>query len=347
MSGDDPTDSSLGAVLVTGGTGFLGRAIVDRLLLQGRPVAVAARRPAPDLEARGVRFLRVSLEDAEGVREACRGMQAVYHVAAKVGVWGRKADFFRSNVLGTRAVIDGCRVHGVRRLIHTSTPSVVYNGGNLAGADESLPLTTRCPCAYPLTKAAAEAEVLAAHCQALGTVALRPHLIWGPGDPHLVPRLLAQARKGRLRIIGEGKNRVDMVHVGNAADAHIAAEKALASRAPSAGGRAYFITNDEPVVLWEWINGLLRALGEPPVTRRISLRGATAIGCACEVLWSILPIDGEPTMTRFVAAELARDHWFDMSAARRDLGYAPRISMAQGLSELVLALKRQPGSPPE
>ncbi len=339
MNDEKPNDSALGPVLVTGGTGFLGRAIVDRLLLQGRPVAVAGRTPAPDLVARGVRFIRVSLEDPVGVREACRGMQAVFHVAARVGVWGRRTDFFRINVLGTRAVIDGCRIHGVSRLIHTSTPSVVYNGRDLAGVDESLPLTTRCPSPYPLTKAAAEAEVLAAHCPALRTVALRPHLIWGPGDPHLVPRLLARARAGRLWIVGEGTNRVDLVHIENAADAHVAAERSLAGDAPAAGGKAYFITNGEPVILWEWINGLLVALGEAPVTRRLSLRAATAIGCACEAAWSLLPFSSEPPMTRFVAAELAMDHWFDISAARRDLGYAPRVSMAQGTSELVRMLR--------
>jgi nucleoside-diphosphate-sugar epimerase len=343
VNGTKADDSPLGPALVTGGTGFLGRAIVDRLLSQGRPVAVAGRTPAPDLEARGVRFIRVSLEDAAGVREACRGMQSVFHAAAKVGVWGSRADFFRVNVLGTRAVIDGCRIHGVSRLIHTSTPSVVYNGRDLAGVDESLPLTTRCPSPYPLTKAAAEAEVLAAHCPGLGTVALRPHLIWGPGDPHLVPRLLARARAGRLRIVGEGRNRVDMVHIDNAADAHVAAERALAVRPSPAGGRVYFITNGEPVVLWEWVNGLLASLGETPVTRRISLGAATAIGCACEVAWSLLPLESEPPMTRFVAAELAKDHWFDISAARRDLGYVPRISMAEGTAELVRVLRRQAG----
>jgi nucleoside-diphosphate-sugar epimerase len=215
----------------------------------------------------------------------------------------------------------------------------VYNGRDLAGVNESLPLTTHCPSPYPLTKAAAEAEVLAAHCQALRTVALRPHLIWGPGDPHLVPRLLARARAGRLRIVGEGTNRVDLVHIENAADAHVAAERSLAGDAPAAGGKAYFITNGEPVILWEWINGLLVALGEAPVTRRLSLRAATAIGCACEAAWSLLPLASEPPMTRFVAAELAMDHWFDISAARRDLGYAPRVSMAQGTSELVRLLR--------
>ena len=333
------TASDHSPALVTGGTGFLGRRLVDRLLAQGRPVTVLGRTPAQDLEARGVRFVRASLDDEAAVRAACRGMGTVFHVAAKVGVWGRYDDFFRANVLGTRAIITGCREHGVARLVYTSTPSVVYNGRDLAGADESLPLTTDCPSPYPLTKAIAEREVLAANSVALCTVALRPHLIWGAGDPHLVPRVLARARAGRLRIIGSGANRVDMVHVENAVDAHLAVENALSG---AASGRAYFITNGEPVVLWDWINGLLKALGEPPVTKRISLGAAAAVGAVCEATWRVLPLKGEPPMTRFVAAELAKDHWFSIEAARRDLGYMPRVSMAEGTADLVVALKRMP-----
>jgi nucleoside-diphosphate-sugar epimerase len=312
---------------------------VDRLLSQGRAVSVLGRTAAADLEARGVRFIRADLGDAGAVRAALAGFGTVFHAAAKVGVWGKYADFFSANVSGTRAVLAGCREHGVRRLVYTSTPSVVYNGRDLAGADESLPLTTDCPSPYPLTKAAAESEVLAAHSGSLATVALRPHLVWGPGDPHLVPRVIAQARAGRLRIVGEGRNRVDMVHIENAADAHIAAEAALCVPDSPAGGKAYFITNGEPVVLWDWINGLLTGLGEPPVTRRIPLAGAYFIGAACEAAWSLLRLRGEPPMTRFVAAELAKDHWFDGSAAGRDLGYAPRVSMAEGTGELVRLLR--------
>ena len=372
----------LGSTLITGGTGFLGRHLVDRLLAQGRAVAVLARRPAPDLTARGVRVITADLADDEAVCSACRGIETVFHVAAKVGVWGCYRDFYRANVLGTRAVLAGCRAHGVQRLVFTSTPSVVYNGRDLAGADESLPLTSRCPAAYPLTKAIAEREVLAANSPGLRTVALRPHLIWGAGDPHLVPRVIAQARAGRLRIVGTGRNHVDMVHVQNAVDAHLLAELALGKSqnpnpksqesqpggqchliddkvdpspiasgqgnvirdqtdpAQSADGRAYFITNGEPVVLWDWINDLLRALDIPPVTKRLPLGAATVIGGVCEALWGLLPLRGEPPMTRFVAKELASDHWFDISAARRDLGYAPRVSMAEGTAELVASLRR-------
>ncbi len=359
------------SILVTGGTGFLGRRLVERLLDAGHPVAVLGRTPAPDLARRGVRFVRASLDDASAVSAACAGIDTVFHVAAKVGVWGRYEDFYRTNVLGTRAILAGCQKHGVPRLVYTSTPSVVYNGRDLAGADESLPLTTACPSPYPLTKAIAEREVLAAHSASLCTIALRPHLIWGVGDPHLVPRVLARARAGRLRIIGAGHNCVDMVHVANAVDAHLLAAQSLTSetqafchplddkipkpsmvdekvchlmddkgaRRQPAGGRAFFITNGEPVRLWEWINDLLRALGEPPVTRHLSLRVATTVGAMCETLWRALPLRGDPPMTRFIAAELAKDHWFDLTAARRDLGYVPRVSMAAGTAELVAHLR--------
>jgi nucleoside-diphosphate-sugar epimerase len=323
------------SALVTGGTGFLGRRIVERLLAQGRAVTVLARTPAPDLEARGVRFVRAAIDDEAAVRAACRGVGTVFHVAAKVGVWGRYDDFSRANILGTRAILTGCREYGVARLVYTSTPSVVYNGRDLAGADESLPLTTDCPSPYPLTKAIAERELLAANSPTLRTVALRPHLIWGAGDPHLVPRILARARAGRLRIVGGGENRVDMVHVENAVDAHLAAEAALVG---AAAGRAYFITDGAPVVLWDWINGLLAALGEPPVTKRVSLGTASAVGAVCEAIWRVLPLKGEPPMTRFVAAELAKDHWFSIEAARRDLGYAPCVSRDVGMSELIASL---------
>ena len=341
--------SSPPPVLVTGGTGFLGRRLVERLLAAGRPVTILARHADPVLAARGVRFVTASLDDTAAVTAACAGHATVFHTAAKVGVWGRSADFFRTNVFGTRAILAGCRAHGVARLVYTSTPSVVYNGRNLANADESLPLTTACPSPYPLTKAIAERDVLAANSPTLRTVALRPHLIWGVGDPHLVPRVLARARTGRLRIIGDGTNRVDMVHVENAVDAHLLAESALSdpprsslnaqSALPAACGRPYFITNGEPVVLWDWINGLLAALGEPPVTRRLSLSTASALGAVCETLWRVLPVRTEPPLTRFIAAELAKDHWFNLAAARRDLGYEPRLSMAAGTADLIASLR--------
>ncbi len=327
-----------GPALVTGATGFLGSHLLARLRAAGRPLTIVSRSPRPELAAQGIRVVVGDLHQPATCTEAVRGAATVFHVAARVGVWGAHADFYRDNVLATRALLAAARQSGVARFVHTSTPSVVYNGYDLADADESLPLTTSCPSPYPLTKALAEREVLAAHADAFRTCALRPHLIWGVGDPHLVPRILARAAAGRLRIIGSGENLVDMVHVANATDALLQAELALAGG--RAGGRAYFITNGEPVNLWRWIDALLRALARPPLpARRVPLGMATALGAACEAAWTALPLRGEPPMTRFIAAELAKHHWFNLSAARRDLAYAPRVSMAAGTAALVAHLR--------
>lgn len=333
-------------VLITGATGFLGSHLLARLSAAGRSITVLSRVPRPELAARGLRVVVGELGNSAVCAKAVQGVETVFHVAARVGIWGREDAYFRDNVLGTRALLAAARSAGVRCFVHTSTPSVVYNGRDLAGADESLPLTTACPSPYVRTKALAEREVLAAHCANFRTCALRPHLIWGVGDPHLVPRILARAAAGRLRVVGRGENLVDMVHVENATDAHLLAERALDTYPYSgdasgpAGGRAYFITNDEPVKLWQWIDALLVALGRPALpARRVPLGVASALGAACEAAWTILPLSGEPPMTRFVAAELAKHHWFSVAAARRDLGYTPRISMATGTAALVAHLR--------
>jgi nucleoside-diphosphate-sugar epimerase len=246
------------------------------------------------------------------------------------------------NVWGTRHVIAACHEAGVSRLVYTSSPSVVYTGGHLAGVNESAPLCTKAPCAYPTSKAAAECLVGNVHSAELATVSLRPHLVWGPGDKNVVPRVLTLARKGRLKIIGSGQNKVDVTHITNVVDAHLLAEQALARPNSTAGGKAYFITNGEPLVLWDWINQLLRGLGEPEITKHVSLGAAYAAGGVLEALWRVLPLRDEPPMTRFVAKEMATDHWFDISAARRDLGYAPRVTMADGTAELIEHFKKNP-----
>ena len=322
-------------ILVTGGGGFLGRYIVERLLARGDEVTILGRTEHEDLRKRGVAFVRADLADRDRVIEACRGRDAVYHVAAKAGVWGSWESYFRPNVKGTRAVLEGCRRHGVGKLVYTSTPSVVFTGESLANVDESLPYGRNWLCHYAHTKALAEEAVLGANDPVgLRTVALRPHLIWGVGDNHLIPRVVDRARKGRLRIVGEGNNRVDIVHVANAADAHLRAEAAL-DEPGRADGKAYFISQGEPVVLWDWINDLLERLGIPPVEKRISARAAYGIGAVCEAVYALLRKKEEPPMTRFVAVELAKDHFFDISAARRDLGYTPAVSTEAGLEELV------------
>lgn len=323
------------SVFITGAGGFIGGQLAERLLAAGRSVRVLARRPLPALEKIGAVIVRGDLHEAAALRRGCEGAGTVFHVAGRVGVWGPAGDFFHVNVEGTRQLLAAARAAGVPRFVHTSSPSVVYNGAGLAGVDESAPLCSQAPCAYPTSKAAAERLVASAHSRALATVSLRPHLVWGPGDKNLVPRVLAQARRGRLRIIGAGRNRVDCTHIANVVDAHLLAEQALAQSDAAAGGKAYFITNGEPVVLWDWINELLRGVGAREISRHLSLGAAYRLGGVMEWLWRTLPLKGEPPMTRFVAKELATDHWFKIGAARRDLGYAPRVSMAQGTAELI------------
>ncbi len=323
-------------ILVTGGGGFLGRAIVQQALAQGDQVRVLGRRRYPDLEAVGVECAQGDVSDWEAVKRACQGVEVAYHTAALAGVWGSPLEYDRTNVDGTNAVIAGCRGAGVPRLVYTSTPSVVASpdGTSHEGADESLPYPTRFLADYPRTKVQAEKAVLAANGDALRTVALRPHLLVGAGDPHLLPRVVDRARKGRLRIIGDGQVKVDVTYVGNAARAHLQAARALTEKSSPAAGRAYFLSNGEPVVLWPFLNAFLTRLGLPPVTKTVSLTGALRLGGALEWCWRTFRLKGEPPMTRFAATMLGTSHWFDISAARRDLGYDPeKVTLAQAMDE--------------
>jgi 2-alkyl-3-oxoalkanoate reductase len=323
-------------VLVTGGGGFLGSAIVRRLLDRGEQVRSFSRAFYPHLATWGVEQVQGDLGEAEVILSACSNVSAVFHVAAKAGVWGCASDFYNSNVIGTQNVIAACRHQKVARLIYTSSPSAVFHGGDMDGVDESVPYPARYPAAYPRTKALAEQSVLQAAQQGLPAIVLRPHLIWGPGDPHLVPRILSRAK--RLRQVGAGENRVDTIYIDNAALAHVLAEARLRDN-PALSGRVYFISQDEPLPLWDMINAILKAGGLPPVRRRIAPGLAWGVGALCEAIYGALGIKAEPPMTRFVARELATAHWFDISAAKRDLGYAPEVTTAQGLERLAEWLK--------
>jgi 2-alkyl-3-oxoalkanoate reductase len=325
-----PTDGHR-RVLVTGGSGFLGRAIAARLVARGDRVRTLARRHAPALERLGVEQQQGDIGDAAAVERACDGVDAVIHTAAKAGVWGTYETYYGPNVRGTQNVIAACRRRRVKLLVHTSSPAVIFDGADMEGVDESAPYPDRFHAPYPETKALAEKAVRAAADPHLRTVCLRPHLIWGPGDPHLVPRILARAR--RLRRVGRGANRVDTIYIDNAADAHLLALDRLAQR-PDISGRVYFISQDQPIPLWEMIDRILAAGGKPPLSKTISPKAAGRAGAFCEWLYRNLRLAGEPPMTRFVAAELATSHWFDISAARRDLGYRPTVSIDEGLRRL-------------
>jgi nucleoside-diphosphate-sugar epimerase len=322
-------------VLVTGGGGFLGRAIVERLLQRGEDVRILNRSAHSDLEQLGVEVFRADLTDTRQVIRAGKGCKAIFHVAAKAGVWGAESEYFRINVEGTRNVLTSCRQNAIPHLIYTSTPSVVFAGKPILGGDESLPYPETFLCAYPKTKVQAEREVLAANRSGeLLTVALRPHLLWGPGDPHLIPRILGRAQLGKLRQVGDGRNLVDITYIDNAADAHLLAWDALKNRGEEVGGRPFFISQGEPVCLWEWVRKLLGGFELELPGRSLSFSAAYRVGATLEWLHRWFAPHKEPLMTRFVAHQLAHDHYFSNRAARELLGYVPQVSIEEGLKRV-------------
>lgn len=325
-------------ILVTGGGGFLGQALCRGLVERGHEVNSFNRGRYPPLDALGVRQLQGDLADRKAVIAACEGMEAVLHNAAKAGAWGSYDSYHRANVMGTGNVLAGCREHHVSRLVYTSTPSVTHRATHPVegGTADTVPYGEDLKAPYASTKLVAEKIVLAANDDALSTVALRPRLIWGPGDNQLLPRLVERARAGRLRFVGDGRNLIDTTYIDNAAQAHFDALDHLAPDAACAG-RAYFISNGEPKPVREIVNGLLRAAGAPEVSKTIPFRAAYVIGAACEGLWPLLRLHGEPPMTRFLAEQLATTHWYDMAPATRDFGYVPKVSIAEGLQRLAAA----------
>lgn len=314
-------------VLVTGGAGFLGAAIARLLEARGDQVRTFSRGAH---DARD--HVRGDIADRTAVIDAARGCDAIVHTAAKAGVWGDEAEYHRANVIGTENVLAACRAHGIERLVYTSTPSVVHTGGDIEGRDESLPYTTHPSTAYQATKTIAERAVLAA--DDLRVVALRPHLIWGPGDPHLVPRIVARGRRGRIALPGGGTHRIDTIYVENAAEAHVAALDRLADPSAACRGRAYFVTNGEPMALRDIVLGILSAAGIDAKVVPIPRRVAQGAGALLETVYRAARIEREPPLTRFVAEQLGTAHWFDIGAAKRDLGWSPRVSIDEGLALL-------------
>jgi nucleoside-diphosphate-sugar epimerase len=316
--------------LVTGGGGFLGGALVRRLVERGDEVRTLQRGDYPGIAALGVECVRGDIADAGVVERAVAGCDLVFHVAAKVEMWGPREPFRRANVVGTANVLAGLRRHGVGRLVFTSSPSVVHGGADIEGGDESLPYPDRYEAHYPETKAEAERLVLSADGPELATVALRPHLVWGPGDRNLAPKIVERARAGQLRLVGDGSKLIDTVYIDNAVDAHLAAADRLEPGAPCAG-RAYFISNGDPRPVKEIVNGFVTAAGLDPVEQCIPVGVAVAAGHLFETLHRLLPFTGAPRMTPFLARNLATAHWYDISAARRDLAYEPRVGIDEGM----------------
>lgn len=325
-------------ILVIGGGGFVGSAIVKKLLRRGMMVTVFGRSAYPAIEKLGCRVIRGDIRDRNCLVDACHGFDTVFHTAAKAGVWGPFEEYNAINFNGTENVLHACRRNRVKRVVYTSTPSVVFDRGNIRGGDESLPYAPDFLCHYARTKAMAEARVLVAGDDDMKTCALRPHLIWGPGDPHLIPRLVARAASGRLRQVGSGTNLVDIAYIDNVADAHLLAAENLAGPA-TAAGKAYFISQGQPVNLWAWINTLLKRLNMAPPAGHLSFARAYAVGAVLEAVYSLLRCKAEPPMTRFVAEQLARSHWFSIQRARQDISYEPQVSTEQGMEHLVSWLR--------
>jgi nucleoside-diphosphate-sugar epimerase len=319
-------------ILVTGGGGFLGSSICRQLLARGHRVVAYQRSSASHLEHPDLVDVRGDIGDSKALSMAAAGCDAIIHTAGKAGVWGPAADYRRINVEGTANVIETCRQQGVRHLVHTSSPSIVHAGGDIGGGDESLPVAEHFTAPYPETKAAAERLVIAANDNELRTVALRPHLIWGPGDPHILPRLAAKARGGSLALPGPHKV-IDTIFVENAALAHVQALQELTTAARCAG-KPYFVTNNEPLPQGEIIQRLLAAIGIDVTIRAVPVPLAMLAGTICEVAWRTLRLRSEPPVTRFSVEQLATAHWFNTEAAERDFGYLPTISIAEGLERL-------------
>lgn len=328
-------------VLVTGGGGFIGRHLVQQLVQRGATVRSLGRRPQAELAQLGVEVLCGDLTDADFLYKACAGMEAVFHVAAKAGIWGPRSEYYAVNVTGTDQLLRACQRAGVRRFVYTSTPSVVFNRRPHRGSNESIGYGSRWLCHYAETKALAEQRALAANSPTMGVAALRPHLVFGPGDPHLLPKLLESIQAGRLKIVGDGRNQVDVSYVEDVVAAHLNALDALTKQPEVVGGQAYFISQDQPVNLWDWLNRILSDLGHAPLTRKVPLPVAYAAGGASEFVWSLLKKRSDPPMTRFVAVELAKSHYFNIAAAKEHLGYRPRFAMERAIEHTVADLRQR------
>jgi len=324
-------------ILVTGGGGFLGSAICRQLLARGDEVIAYQRSANEELDHLGATIVRGDITDAGLLSSSLKSVDAVIHTAAKAGLSVNYDDFFRPNVTGTENVISACLNNSICKLVFTSSPSVTHADGDIEGGDESLPYAEHYNSPYPATKALAEQLVMGANCPELHTVSLRPHLIWGPGDNHLLPHLLERAKAGKLKLPGPDKL-IDTVYIDNAARAHLLALDRLETTPEIVGGKTYFISNDEPLPQKQVIGGLLKAAGLDVDIQPISPYLAIAAGTVFETTWKLLRLKSEPPLTRWSAEHLSTAHWYDISAAKRDLGYKAEISFVEGLKRLSTAL---------
>jgi nucleoside-diphosphate-sugar epimerase len=318
-------------VLVTGGGGFLGKAIVKKLIAKNLSITSFSRNFYPELEGMGIAQVQGDLVDKDAVVKAFKNIDAVFHVAAKPGIWGPFQEFFQANVVGTKNVISACRENSIQQLIYTSSPSVIFDDYDMENVDESVPYPKKYLAPYPKTKAMAEKCVQRATSKDLNTIILRPHFIWGPGDNHLMPGIVNRAR--RLKQVGRKDDLVDTIYVDNAADAHVLALEKLLEN-PFLSGNIYFISQDEPISKWKMANAFLSVANLAPIKGHVSAKAAYVAGSIFEFVYTVFNIKKEPPMTKFAAKEAASSHWFNISKAKKDLGYYPKISTQEGLLRL-------------
>jgi nucleoside-diphosphate-sugar epimerase len=317
-------------VLVTGASGMLGGATARALLDAGHEVRTFQRRPSGVADADDVRG---DLTDPAAVRAAVDACDAVVHLAAKVTITGPEADFRRVNVDGTRALLEAARAAGVRRFVQVSSPSVAHVGSSLVGAPAGPAEPARARDPYARTKAAAELLALAADAPGFRVLAVRPHIVWGPGDTQLVGRIVDRARAGRLPVLGTGAPLIDTTYVDNAADALAAAVEAP----DDACGAAYVVSNGEPRPVLELLRDICRASGVPEPRVHVPASLVRGVGGLLDAAWARLPLPGEPPITRFVAEQLSTAHWFDQRRTREALGWAPRVTLDEGIARLAAA----------
>jgi len=327
--------------LVTGGGGFLGRYIVEQLIERGDEVTVFARGDYPEVKDLGAVMIKGDLQEPDAIKIACKGMDAVFHVAARAGMWGKWKTFHGPNVIGTKNIINACREQGVKKLIYTSSPSVIFGNAPQEGVDESIPYPDHYENHYAKSKAMGEKLVIEANSKDLLTCSLRPHLIFGPRDPHLLVTIVARAKAGKLPQVGDGTNKVDFSYVEDTARAHLLASDALDAGFDSpVAGSIYFISQDEPVVLWSWLSDLFVKLDIPPLKKKYSLKMARLLGGTLELTHRLLPFLGEPRITRFLASELAMSHYYDISKAKKDFGFKTEYTMEQGVEKTLNYLQQ-------
>lgn len=327
-------------VLITGGGGFVGKAVLKLLRHEKIDCAILGRSRYPELESQNVVCYQGDICDKKFVLATAKGFDVVFHVAALAGIWGKSEHFYNINVVGTENIIEACKTNRIPALVYTSTPSVVFAGEDIQNGDETLPYSEHFLCDYARTKVIAEKSALSVDQNIVKTCAIRPHLIWGPGDPHLIPRLIERGKRRRLKIVGDGQNLVDITYIDNVAAAHLLAAKNLLTTG-SCGSKAYFIGQEQPVKLWEWINDLFEKLDIPPVEKRISLSAAYTAGRILETVHKLIIPNKEPIMTRFLAEQLAKSHYFSHKAAHSDFGYKPEVSIEEGMDRLLHWIKNR------